>query len=307
MSDGGRHAARPIVLYVDQGFDVTPIASALEGDLDARLAPAADPAEAPDVVAIVTGVVPIGVDDVEPYPALRSVVTCSIGTDHIDVDALAARGIEVRNTPTYCTDEVADHALTCVLAGLRGLVALDAAVRAGNWDFAAAGLLRRIDSSCLGIVGYGRIGRSLAAKAAALGMTVLAYDPYVEDAPGAELVELDDLLDRADAVSLHMPGTPGMAAVLGAAELDRLPAHAILVNHSRPALVDLDAMLARLRDGRLGGAFWDVWPQEPADPADARLATPGLIVSPHAAWYSAEAEAANYAEAVAALRETVLS
>jgi D-3-phosphoglycerate dehydrogenase len=307
VSDGGRRAGRPIVLYVDQGFDVTPIASALEGELDARLAPAADPDEAPDVVAIVTGVVPIGVGDVEPYPALRSVVTCSIGTDHIDVDGLEARGIAVRNTPTYCTDEVADHALACVLAGLRGLVPLDAAVRAGEWDWRTAGLLRRVDTSCLGIIGYGRIGRSLAAKAAALGMTVLAHDPYVEDAPDAELVGLDELLERADAVSLHMPGTPGMAAVLGAAQLDRLRPHAIVVNHSRPALVDLEAMLARLRDGRLAAAFWDVWPEEPADPTDPRLATRGLVVSPHAAWYSAEAEDANYAEAIAAVRETALS
>ena len=307
MIGGGRRPSRPIVLYVDQGFDHSPIATALEDELDARLGRAAEPGDAPEVVAIVTGVVPIGLDDAERYPALRSVVTCSIGTDHIDVDGLAARGIAVRNTPTYCTDEVADHALACVLAGLRGLVPLDASVRAGSWDYAAAGLLRRVDSSCLGIVGHGRIGRSLAAKAAALGMTVLAYDPYVEEAADAELVGLDELLGRADAVSLHMPGTPGMAPVLGAPELDRLRPHAILVNLSRPALVDLDAMLARLDDGRLAGAFWDVWPEEPADPSDPRLARPGLIVSPHAAWYSAEAEAANYKEAVAALRETVLS
>jgi D-3-phosphoglycerate dehydrogenase len=304
---GGRRAGRPIVLYVDQGFDHSPIATALEDELDARLGRAAEPGDAGEVVAIVTGVVPVGLEEAERYPALRSVVTCSIGTDHLDVDGLGARGIAVRNTPTYCTDEVADHALACVLAGLRGLVPLDAAVRAGNWGYAAAGLLRRIDSSCLGIVGHGRIGRSLAAKAAALGMTVLAYDPHVDEASHAELVELDELLGRADAVSLHMPGAPGMAPVLGAAELDRLPSHAIVVNLSRPVLVDLDAMLARLRDGRLGAAFWDVWPEEPADPADPRLATPGLVVSPHAAWYSAEAEAAYYDEAVAALRETVLS
>jgi D-3-phosphoglycerate dehydrogenase / 2-oxoglutarate reductase len=305
--DGGRRPGRPIVLYVDQGFDHSPIAGALEDELDARLGAAAKPTDAHEVVAIVTGVVPVGIEDAERHPALRSVVTCSIGTDHIDVDGLAARGIAVRNTPTYCTDEVADHALACVLAGLRGLVRLDAAVRAGRWDYAAAGLLRRVDSACLGIVGHGRIGRSLAAKASALGMTVLAYDPYVEEAPHAELVGLDELLGRADAVSLHMPGNAGMAPVLGAPELDRLRPHAILVNLSRPALVDLDAMLARLADGRLAGAFWDVWPEEPADPADPRLSTPGLIVSPHAAWYSAEAETANYAEAIEALRDTVLS
>lgn len=305
MSEDGRRGARPIVLYVDRGFDHTPIATVLEGELEARLTVGAD--EAGDIVALVTGAVPVGVDDVAPYPALRVVVTCSIGTDHIDVDGLASRGIVVRNTPTYCTDEVADHALACVLAGLRGLVPLHAAVRAGSWDYDSAGLLRRIDSSCLGIVGLGRIGCSLAAKARALNMTVVAYDPNVEQALDAELVGLDELLTRADAVSLHAPSAPGAAPLLGADDLDLLAPHVILVNLARPGLVDLDAVVERLMTGGLGGAFWDVWDVEPPDPADPRLAAPGLVVTPHAAWYSAEAEAAYYAEAIAALQETALA
>jgi lactate dehydrogenase-like 2-hydroxyacid dehydrogenase len=126
MTGGGR----PIVLYVDRGFDHRPIAEALAGELEAREAVGA--AEAGDVVAIVTGAVPIGPADVAPYPRLQVVVTCTIGTDHLDLEGLQARGIAVRNTPTYCTGEVADHALACVLAGWRGLVALDAAVRDGR-------------------------------------------------------------------------------------------------------------------------------------------------------------------------------
>ncbi len=296
---------RPIVLFVDRGFDHTPIAAALAGELDAR--ETAGPGAAGDVVAIVTGAVPIGVDDVAPYPALRVVVTCTIGTDHLDVERLRARGIAVRNTPTYCTDEVAEHALSCVLAGWRGLFPLDAAVRAGSWDYDAAGLLRRADRSRLGIVGLGRIGRSLASKARALGIEVVAHDPYVAqpDADGVPLVGLEELLERCDAVSLHAPGTPGEPPLLDATRLARMPAHAILVNLARPGLVDLDAMVARLRDGRLGGAFWDVWPQEPPELPDPRLDVPRLVVTPHAGWYSTEAEAAYYAEAISALRETL--
>ena len=305
MKGDGRRAARPIVLYVDEGFDHKPIAAALESDLDARSK--ADESEASDIVAIVTGAVPVRVDDVASFPALRSVVTCSIGTDHIDVEGLAARGVIVRNTPTYCTNEVADHALACVLAGLRGLVPLNEAVRAGSWNYDAAGLLRRVDSSCLGIVGLGRIGRSLAAKAGALDMSVLAYDPNVDVAAGAELVNLNELLEGADAISLHAPGGPGAAPLLGAEQLDRLNPHSILVNLARPGLVDLDALVERLSAGRIGAAFWDVWPEEPPNPADDRLGTPRLVVTPHAAWYSAEAESAYYGEAIAALRETALS
>lgn len=296
-------ARRPIVLYVDRGFDHRPIADALAGELDAR--EAVGPGEAGDVVAIVTGAVPIGRDEVAPYPALRAVVTCTIGTDHIDVARLVERGIVVRNTPTYCTGEVADHALACVLAGWRGLLALDAAVRGGSWDYAAAGLLRRADASCLGIVGLGRIGRALAARARALGIAVIAHDPYA-GAGEVELVALDELLARADAISLHLPWTPGPPPLIGARELALMRPGAVLVNLARPGVVDLDALGAALRDGRLAAAFWDVWPQEPPVLPDPRLDAPRLVVTPHAAWYSAQAEAAYYEEAIVALREALL-
>jgi D-3-phosphoglycerate dehydrogenase len=296
-------ARRPVVLYVDRGFDHRPIAAALAADLDAR--ETVGPDEAGDVVALVTGAVAIGRDEVAPYPALRTVVTCSIGTDHLDVAALAELGIAVRNTPTYCTEEVADHALACVLAGWRGLFALDAAVRAGGWDYAAAGLLRRADASCLGIVGLGRIGRALAARARALGIEVVAHDPYAAGGD-VELVELSELLARADAVSLHLPWTPGPPPLIAAAELALMRPDAVLVNLARPGVADLDAVGAALREGRLGAAFWDVWPQEPPVLPDSRLDAPRLVVTPHAAWYSAQAETAYYDEAIAALREELL-
>ena len=297
-------SARPIVLFIDDGFDHEPIAAEMEAEFEARRDVRED--ERGAVLALVTGATPVGAREVAPYPALRAVVTCTIGTDHVDAEALAERGIAVRNTPTYCTDEVADHALACVLAGWRGLVPLHAAVRGGSWSYDAAGLLRRVDTSCLGIVGLGRIGRSLAAKARALGVTVVAYDPYLSESADAELVDLDALLERSDAVSVHAPGAPGRPPLLGPAELDRLAPHVVLVNMARPDLLDLDAVVERLADGRLAGAFWDVWPVEPPDPSDPRLSAPGLVVTPHAAWYSAEAEVAYRAEAVAALRQTLL-
>ncbi len=291
-----------IALFIDRGFPMEPFAEALAGELDCRAEVGAE--EAGDVVAIVTGTPPLGLSDVEPYPNLRLVLTCTIGTDHLDVAGLRGRGLVVANTPTYCTQEVAEHALACALAGLRGLWRLDDAVRDGRWDYAAAGVPLRFADARLGIVGLGRIGRALAGIAQAVGLTVAAHDPYATGA-GVPLLPLDELLATSDVVSLHAPGDGG--PLLGAAELALMRPTAILVNLARPGLVDLEAMVEALRAGRLGGAAWDVWPLEPADPADPRLQAPGLLVTPHAAWHSARADQAYRDEAIGVLRDVLLS
>jgi D-3-phosphoglycerate dehydrogenase / 2-oxoglutarate reductase len=163
----------------------------------------------------------------------------------------------------------------------------------------------RFADATLGIVGLGRIGRALATLAAAVGLTVVAHDPYAGSSDAVPLLALDELLARSDVVSLHAPGGGGV--LLGRAQLARMKPAATLLNLARPDLVDLDAMVAALRAGRLGGAFWDVWPQEPADPADPRLQAPGLVVTPHAAWHSAHADQAYRDEAVAVLRDVLVS
>jgi D-3-phosphoglycerate dehydrogenase len=251
----------PIALFVDRGFPYEPFADALAPALDCR--PSVTPEEAADVVALVTGTPPVGADEIAPYPNLQLVLTCTIGTDHLDLDALRARGLVVANTPTYCTVEVAQHALACVVGGLRGLWKLDAAVKAGEWSYAAAGLLRRFEDSRLGVVGLGRIGRTLAVHAQRLGIEVVAYDPYASGGD-VELVSLEELLRTSDAVSLHAPG--GGGPLLGADELALMKPDAILVNLARPDLVDLDAMVDALHAGRLGAAAWDGGPRSPPTP-----------------------------------------
>lgn len=295
--------ATPIVLFVDPEIEVPRFAAELEPALSCRTG--LDGAEPVDVVALVTGDVAIGEAEIAPYPNLRTVVTCSVGTDHLDLDALAARGILGLNTPTYCTEEVSDHALACVLAGWRRLWRLAASVQAGEWSYAAAGTPRRFDRSRLGVVGLGRIGRAVARKATALGIEVVAHDPYA-DTDGIPLLALDELLRRSDAVTLHVPGGRDAGPLLGKAELALMQPHAILVNVSRPGLVDHEALLEALTAGRLAGAALDVWPEEPPTAGDPRLATPGLVVTPHGAWFSAEAERAWLDEAVAALRSALL-
>ena len=129
---GTRSPEREIILFIDRGFPVQPFQRALGAELDCR--ERVRPGERDRVAAIVTGAEPVGQAEIEPHPGLRLVLTCSIGVDHLDLDALRERSVTVCNTPTYCTEEVADHALACVLGGWRGLWTLGEDVRAGAWE-----------------------------------------------------------------------------------------------------------------------------------------------------------------------------
>jgi phosphoglycerate dehydrogenase-like enzyme len=292
----------PIVLFIDGGFELEPFAQAFAGELDCRETIAPD--EHDRVVAVVTGSEPVGAAEVAPYPGCRAVLTCSTGTDHLDIAELRRRGLTICNTPTYCSSEVADHALACVLGGWRDLWALGADVRAGRWN--ASAVLRRFDAQRLGIIGLGRIGSRLGRRAQALDIEVVAYDPYAAAPEGITMMGLDELLRTSDAVSLHLPGAPGSPPLLGAAEIASMKPGAVLVNLARAALVDLEAMVAALRSGALAAAAWDVWPQEPPAPGDDRLDVPGLLVTPHVGWSSPQADDAYRAEAIAALRDTLI-
>jgi D-3-phosphoglycerate dehydrogenase / 2-oxoglutarate reductase len=293
----------PIVLFIDDGFELAPFADEFAGELDCRDEIAAE--ERDRVVALVTGIKPIGAEQIAPYPGLKVVLTCSTGTDHLDTEELIRAGLTVCRTPTYCSDEVADHALACVLAGWRGLWRLGADVRAGGWE--AGAMLRRSDAQRLGIVGLGRIGSRLGARAAAIGIDVVGSDPLLTTAPpGVTLLDLDELLASSDAVSLHLPGTPGAPPLLDAARIAAMKPGAVLVNLARSSLVEMDAMLAALRSGALSAVAFDVWPQEPPEPGDERLQTPGLLVTPHVGWSSPEANRAYFAEARDALRDTLI-
>jgi len=146
----------PIALFIDRGFEVGPFAAALEPELRCREQVAAGETEA--VAAIVTGIERVGDREVAPYPNLSVVLTCSVGTDHLDLDALGRRGLVVCNTPGYCTEEVADHALACVLGGWRALWSLGDAVRARRWE--PGTILRRFDAQRLGLIGAAILGSS---------------------------------------------------------------------------------------------------------------------------------------------------
>jgi D-3-phosphoglycerate dehydrogenase / 2-oxoglutarate reductase len=294
------------IVVGDTGYRLEDVRAGLDG-LGVDVVRGSPPWTGDDVVALLLGTdVGVREEDLDALPALRVVATCSVGFDHVPVEAAAARGVWVCNVPDYCVEEVADHSLALVLALLRGVVELDRSVRAGGWDHTASGELRRIRGTRLGLVGFGRIGRALAERAAALGFEVWATDPFVEDASlaaaGVRPAALDELLGACEAVSLHLPLTPATDGLIGETELARMRPGAVLVDTARAQLVDLDALVTALDEGRLGGAALDVLPVEPPTSEHPAPQAPRLVVNPHAAWYSAEAEEAVYRRSVESVR-----
>ncbi len=260
-----------------------------------------------DVVALLVGPdYPILEEDLDRLPALRVIATCSVGYEHLPLEAARHRGIWVVNVPDYCVEEMADSALALLLTLLRGVVVLDRNVRAGGWDWTAAGPIKKLHDTRLGVIGFGRIGRALAARAIALGMEVWATDPVVPaktiSLAGARPAAFDELIASCTAFSLHVPLGPETQGLIGERALARMPHGSVLVNTSRAALVDQDALLVALASGHLAAAALDVLPAEPPTPDHPLPVAPTLVVTPHAAWYSLEAEEAAQRRAVLAVR-----
>lgn len=224
----------------------------------------------------------------DAWPRCRGVVHFGKGVDNIDVKAATKRGIWVANVRDANWDEVSNHVLALLLAWSRGLLAFDRDVRRGGWTYRSAGPRHRLAGQVLGIVGFGDIGRVLAAKAHGLGLTVLARSRDVVAADHVTFVGLDELLRRADCVSIHVPLTDSTARLIGARELALMKPGAFLINTSRGGVIDQPALVAALRARRIAGAGLDVTDPEPPAPDDPLLALDNVILTPHAAWYSEE-------------------
>jgi D-3-phosphoglycerate dehydrogenase len=257
----------------------------------------------------VSPLVRIRAADVAALPDLRIVAATSTGYDHIDVAAVAAAGACVTHTPGYCDIEVADHVIAMAGALLRRLHVADAMMRCGRYSSRAAGA-RRITGSALGVVGLGRIGTLVAARALALGMRVLAWAPRTPEARirevGAEPVaRLPDLLAASDVVTLHLPLTPQTKAIIDAGALAAMRPGSYLVNCGRGELVDLDALRRALEAGRLSGAALDVYDVEPPPPDHPAFGLPNTILTPHLAWRSPESEFAAYEMAAASIADVL--
>lgn len=226
-------------------------------------------------------------------PELGIVSRIGAGYDMIDVAACARHGVWVANSPDYGIGEVATHALAMTLALLRHLPLYDRDVRAGKWHYLSPGKIRRAGGLTAGILGLGRIGKRYAHLARNCFARVIACDPYLIDGdfPSyVERVDLATLFSQADVVSLHVPLTGETRGLVGASLLCRMKPGSWLVNTARGAVVDVDAVLAALNDGTLDGAALDVMPHEPLATDHPLARHPRTLLSPHAAFYSAEAE-----------------
>ncbi len=224
--------------------------------------------------------------------ALRVVTRAGVGTDNIDVAAATERGIVVLNTPGPNAIAAAEHTLALTLALLRHIPSADASLKAGRWERKAF-VGRELYRKTLGILGLGRIGREVATRARAFGMETLVYDPYVSpaaaEALGARALPLDDVLARAEIITLHLPLLPETAGLIGARELARMRDGVYVVNCARGGLVDEAALAGALASGKVAGAALDVFEREPPV-GSPLLALPNVVVTPHLAASSVEAQ-----------------
>jgi glyoxylate reductase len=213
---------------------------------------------------------------IEGSPDLRAIANYAVGYDNIDVEAAAARGVAVGNTPDVLTDATADLAFALLLAAARRLPQAIASVTSGDWVTWEPGqhLGYDVHGATLGIVGMGRIGRAVARRAEGFEMRVLS-------AGRGGSTTLLRLLEESDFVSLHCPLTPETRHLIDGAALSLMKPGAILVNTARGPIVDQRALAAALQDGSIAGAALDVTDPEPLAPDDPLLRAPNLIVAPH--------------------------
>jgi D-3-phosphoglycerate dehydrogenase len=255
-------------------------------------------ARAADIVMIQSVRPLLNREVIEQLERCRCIVRLGTGYDSVDVEAATERGILVCNTPTYCIDDVADHALALLMGGVRHIARQDRWIRAGRWDRTGARPARRMKGCTLGIVAFGRIGRALAERVSGFGMTVLAYDPYLDAETiaryGAQKVELDGLLQHTDFISVHCPLTDETYHLLGNREFDLMKEGVFIVNTSRGPVIDETALVEALRSGKIWGAGLDVFEKEPL-PLDSPLRElDNVTFTPHVGANSEESVADVY-------------
>jgi D-3-phosphoglycerate dehydrogenase len=244
--------------------------------------------------AILLQYAPITRKVVEALPELGIVSRIGAGYDTVDTAACERAGVWVANSPDYGVGEVATHALALALASVRNIVAYHRDIKDGNWYFMSSGKLARPSNLTLGIVGLGRIGKRMAHISRNVFKRVVAYDPYLIDGDFPAYVErapsLAELAKQSDVVSVHAPLTNETRGMLDAGFFGALRPGAHFVNTARGAIVNVADLHRALESGALGGAALDVLPEEPVARDSPLLAHPRVILTPHAAFYSVEAE-----------------
>ncbi|MBQ7036164.1 MAG: C-terminal binding protein [Clostridia bacterium] len=232
----------------------------------------------------------------------KMIIRYGIGYDNVDLEAAGRKGIYVCNAPSYGTYDVAEHTMALLLSVCKHIPVADRCARVGQWNAERVGKVRRLQGKILGIVGFGRIARAVAARARAFEMDLLVYDPYqteeVIDAAGYKKVDLETLLELSDYVTLHSPLSEETHHMMGMAQFKRMKKDAILINTARGALVNENELIFALLSGEIGGAALDVFETEPLPMNSKLLQMENVVLSPHVAWNSFEGTEDLHAEVI---------
>jgi D-3-phosphoglycerate dehydrogenase len=295
MDSGEARGMTSTVLITDYAWPSLEIERAvlLEAGAELLVAETGEPDEllslAPAADAILTNWKKVPPEALDAAPNCLIVSRYGVGVDNIPVDHATSLGIVVTNVPDFCLEEVSDHAMALLLASARRITRFDRLTSSGGWNLDFATGLPRLRGQTLGLVGFGNIARTLVPKARGFGMRVLAYTPRARpgSADGVELTnDLGYLLAESDYVSIHAPATPATKGLIGERELRAMKPTAYLINTSRGALVDEQALQRALDEDWIAGAALDVLGREPAPADHPLLHCDKAIVTPHAAFYS---------------------
>lgn len=288
-------SVRPVVLLAEK---LAPSAVDLLGDdVEVRTVDGTDRPALFDAVAEVDALLVRSATkvDAEVFGAagkLKVVARAGVGLDNVDVSAATERGVMVVNAPTSNIVSAAEHAIALLLSVARRVAAADASLRGGQWKRSSYSGVE-LHGKTHGIIGFGKIGQLVAQRLAAFGMDIVAYDPYASASRaaqlGADLLSLDELLARADTMSIHLPKTPETKGLIGKEQLAKAKEGAIVVNDARGGLVDEQALADAVQSGHIGGAGIDVFESEPMT-SSPLFELERVVVTPHLGASTAEAQ-----------------
>lgn len=255
------------------------------------------PVRIADADIVITNKVKLGREAIEAAPRLKMIALAATGTDNIDLEACADKGIVVSNIRGYAAHTVPEHTFALIFALRRSIVAYRESVKAGRWYDAQQFCyfdypIKDLAGSTLGIVGEGALGQAVADIGRALGMRVLFAARKGRDDQGSLYTPFDTLLQESDVITLHCPLTEQTRGLIGTEEFARMKRKPLLINTARGGLVDEVALVEAMRSGQLGGAGFDVTVPEPPEnshPLVQLLDMPNFILTPHVAWASQEA------------------